>query len=95
MYEVNLEQRIVFLERELEVIKDELYNDKQTWLVNEVKNFLKPGWVAMDENGKWFWFKEKPSRGNYTWEASSSESFSLGALSLKRVECWADSLKKV
>lgn len=21
---------------------------------------LKPGWVAMDKNGEWGWFKEKP-----------------------------------
>lgn len=33
-------------------------------------------WLAMDANGTWFWYKNKPSLdGDYEWYTSNQESF--------------------
>lgn len=34
--------------------------------------FLKPGWIAKDSNGLWYWFQNKPSLGSMQWESDFS-----------------------
>lgn len=28
--------------------------------IQEIIPYMKDGWVAMDEEGKWYWYEEKP-----------------------------------
>lgn len=30
-------------------------------------SWLKPGWIAMDENGTWWWYAIEPTRGLSAW----------------------------
>lgn len=30
--------------------------------IEQLLPLLKKGWVAMDENGRWYWYSEKPVR---------------------------------
>ena len=61
---------------------------------------LKSGWVAMDEDGTWCWFKSKPSMGNCGW-CSLDYEYSLICLDycFKKLApfdgSWKDSLIKV
>ena len=94
MYEVTVEERLNFIERELRTIKDKLYNNKQHYLAKDVKDFFKSGWVFMNPDGVWYWSKDKPTRTEKEW-ISYSPAYSLEPLNLVRVECWADSLTEV
>ena len=29
--------------------------------------FLRPGWIAMDDDGNWFWHESEPAIGNKRW----------------------------
>lgn len=54
---------------------------------------LKKGWVAMDKNGNWFWYEEKPIHYENEDEWTSEYScFSLSAFNLKPADTWEDSL---
>jgi len=33
-------------------------------------DFLKPGWIAMDEDGSWYWSVEEPIQNRSDWETS-------------------------
>ena len=35
---------------------------------------LNPGWIARDDNGKWFWYGERPTRLNFEWQCDSMYS---------------------
>jgi len=35
---------------------------------------LKPGWIARDSNGFWYWYKGKPMCGTHMWLGDSSRS---------------------
>ena len=54
---------------------------------------LKKGWVAMDKNGDWYWFKEKPyiEKYYYSWNTGSPVSF-IGGFNIKPAENWEESL---
>lgn len=54
---------------------------------------LKKGWVAMDKNGSWFWYEEKPYIENRccNWNSGSLVCF-IGGFSIKPAESWEDSL---
>lgn len=54
---------------------------------------LKKGWVAMDKNGDWHWYKEKPyvSRHYFCWNTGWHVSF-IGGFNLKHAENWETSL---
>lgn len=56
---------------------------------------LKKGWVAMDKNRDWFWFKEKPyiEKYYYSWNSGSPVSF-IGGFNIKPVENWEESLQE-
>lgn len=58
--------------------------------------FLKKGFVAMDKDGKWFWYKHEPifvaSRSH--WGSSDASFERLLGFNLKPASDWRDSLKK-
>lgn len=42
--------------------------EKKQISIYDLLPLLKPGWVAMDSNGEWWWFKKRPTisvRHNY------------------------------
>ena len=54
---------------------------------------LKKGWVAMDKNGGWHWYKEKPyiEKFYHSWLSKTPVSF-IGGFNIKPTENWEDSL---
>lgn len=54
---------------------------------------LKKGWVAMDKNGDWCWYKEKPyiEKYYYSWNSGMPVS-SMRGFNLKPATDWKDSL---
>ena len=54
---------------------------------------LKKGYVAMDRNNGWHWYKEKPYISDYyfCWNTGSQVSF-IGGFNLKPAEDWRESL---
>lgn len=54
---------------------------------------LKKGYVAMDKNNGWHWYKEKPYISEYyfCWNTGSQVSF-IGGFNLKPAEDWRNSL---
>lgn len=64
--------------------------------IQELIPYLKDGWVAMDKNGYWVWFSDKPfieDRDN--WLVSDGMFEPLTAFNIKPVENWEKSLIKV
>lgn len=60
---------------------------------------LKPGFVAMDANGKWAWFKYKPyafeTRGVWCREKIEHPWCDLSCFDIEPVEDWAGSLIRI
>ena len=63
---------------------------------------MKEGWVAMDKNGKWWWFplKPYPYMTSYEWLFRSSDEdkeaiFISGVVDIASVNDWTESLIKV
>lgn len=54
---------------------------------------LKKGYVAMDKNGSWHWYKEKPyiEKFYFSWNSGSPVSF-IGGFNIKPAEDWRESL---
>ena len=54
---------------------------------------LKKGWVAMDKNGNWHWYKEKPyiEKYYYSWNSGMPVSF-IGGFNIKPADNWENSL---
>ena len=54
---------------------------------------LKKGWVAMDKNGGWHWYKEKPyiEKFYHSWNSGMPVSF-IGGFNIKPAENWEESL---
>ena len=40
----------------------------------ELVALLRPGWIARDSNGGWFWYPRKPMCGTHMWLGDSSRS---------------------
>ena len=54
---------------------------------------LRKGYVAMDEDKRWYWFKHKPNRVNAVWTTTEEEDIlCLSAFNLKPAEDWSTSL---
>ena len=53
---------------------------------------MKKGWVAMDMNGDWYWYKEKPILRDMHWSLKKGDGFKLGCFKLKPADNWEDSL---
>ena len=52
---------------------------------------LKKGWVAMDKDRSWYWYKEKPQINLDLWKNNSSYIF-LSCFNIKPAENWEESL---
>lgn len=53
--------------------------------------FMKKGWVAMDEDGSWCWYEEKPQLHRSLWNNNSFYIF-LSCFNIKPAENWETSL---
>ena len=53
---------------------------------------MKKGYVAMDEDGRWFWYKYKPTKIEDKWRQSYLVIKELFPFNLKPVENWETSL---
>ncbi len=53
---------------------------------------LKKGWVAMDMNGDWYWYSEKPVLRDMYWSLGKGDGFKLGCFKLKPADNWETSL---
>ena len=52
---------------------------------------LKKGWVAMDENGAWYWYEKKPKIHQDLWK-NNSIYILLSCFNIKPAENWEESL---
>ena len=59
--------------------------------IEVLKPFLKKGWVAMDKDGSWCWYEEKPQIHRDLWNNISFYIF-LSCFNIKPVENWEESL---
>jgi hypothetical protein len=53
---------------------------------------LKKGWVAMDEDGSWIWYENKPYKRLDDWSTKGSIIMELYAFNIKRADDWKTSL---
>lgn len=67
--------------------------------IQDITPFMKPGWVAMDENQEWFWFENKPKPviedGFWTLENGLAAEISITAFNIAPADDWTKSLIKV
>ena len=64
--------------------------------IEELIPFMKKGWVAMDENGLWYWYEAEPKRGFGYWHNSEEGcAWDLEPFDIAPVEDWETSLRKV
>ena len=66
--------------------------------IKELIPFMKNGWVAMDEDGSWFWCEIKPEIKNCNiWELNKPCSYCTLTeyVDIKPVSDWTKSLIKV
>ena len=55
---------------------------------------LKKGWVAMDEDGTWYWYEKKPRIPYVNWVVEICLFRTLDGFNIKPVENWMDSLQE-
>ena len=54
---------------------------------------LKPGWVAMEDNGVWCHYTKKPVRSDTGWETKSVMDYNvIRSFNIKPAKNWEDSL---
>ena len=53
---------------------------------------MKKGYVAMDEDGEWYWYENKPVRGIEIWNPKGYIAKRFFHFNLKRAEDWRESL---
>lgn len=53
---------------------------------------LLKGYVAMTEDGSWFWFSCKPKIENNVWNLTKGRARSIWTFNIKQVDNWKDSL---
>ena len=53
---------------------------------------LKKGWVAMDEDKEWFWYKCKPIKGINRWKSGANIYKHLFPFNIKPADNWEESL---
>ena len=56
---------------------------------------MRPGWVAMDEGGDWYWYLDKPEIEDAGCYSTSLCYSSLEMFDIAPVEDWTQSLRKV
>lgn len=65
--------------------------------IQDIIPFMKPGWVAMDMNGTWWWRTKKPRRFRNQWSSDDFDDleYSLNAFNIAPADDWTKSLIKV
>lgn len=60
-------------------------------------SFLKPGWIAMDKNGDWYWYSVEPTQGNVAWNRCYSDYTSMTRFNWTPPPCtdWTQSLTEI
>lgn len=53
---------------------------------------MKKGWVAMDKNGNWYWYSERPELRDRHWSFGGGNGFNLSCFNIKPAENWENSL---
>lgn len=56
---------------------------------------MRPGWVAMDESGGWFWYIDKPDTDDEGYIPLNLSYSSLECFDIDPVDDWKQSLRKV
>lgn len=75
--------------------------EKKQITIYDLLPFLKPGWVAMDPNGTWVWYRLKPDSDAFyvQWlpaRVGSGESMELWGFNIATFDGdWKDSLMEV
>lgn len=64
--------------------------------IQELIPFMEDGWVTMDKNGDWYWYKEEPEiRDNRAWDFGGVASILSRIFNIAPAEDWTKSLIKV
>lgn len=68
--------------------------------IQDIIPFMKDGWVAMDENGNWWWFSSRPrlSKRYMVWVSTGRRYIKLNTFEMKDIapaDDWTKSLIKV
>ena len=68
--------------------------------IQDIIPFMTNGWVAMDENGKWWWFPFEPYMKSYEWLFSGDTGYEQAIpisvlFDIAPVDDWTKSLIKV
>lgn len=68
--------------------------------IQDIIPFMKKGWVAMDKDGEWFWFEQKPSKSicdGYVWVRRNPCDFEIisNIFDIAPADDWEKSLIKV
>lgn len=62
----------------------------------KIAPYMKKGWVAMDSNESYFYYKYKPNLNNYMWISIDKNYDTLSSyFNIEPVEDWTKSLIKV
>ena len=62
--------------------------------IQDITPFMRKGWVAMDKDGEWYWFEDKPSKYSNSWTGVFPFN-NLGAFDIASADDWTQSLIKV
>ena len=62
--------------------------------IEALKPLLRKGWVAMDEDGGWYWYEKKPRRSYANWGVGICLFRTLEGFNLKPAENWEESLQE-
>lgn len=66
--------------------------------IKDIIPFMRKGWVAMDENGEWFWYSTKPVVDEYCWcfgrSIGNNQELTL-AFNISPADDWKKSLIKI
>lgn len=65
--------------------------------IDDLIPLIRPGWIAMDEDGTWCWFTEEPKKLKSSWysEHFCYLSYESYLKEIEPAEDWANSLRKV
>jgi len=62
--------------------------------IQDIILFMKKGWVAMDKDGEWYWFKAKPRKYSNNWTGVCLFS-NLDAFDIAPADDWTKSLIRI
>lgn len=66
--------------------------------IQDIIPFMKSGWVAMDQDGVWWWFEKKPELNDFLlkWTVEAGSNYRIeDAFDIAPADDWTKSLIKV